>query len=93
MWPLLGGILGLAAGIWAATRGVGRIAWFAIVFTGKQPKGLQDAIELGTAYGARGGAYFFLLTEDWPPFSIKDDTTPASPAEPAAAPPPPPPAV
>ena len=33
VWPLLCGLLGLAAGIWAATRGVGRIAWFAIVLS------------------------------------------------------------
>jgi simple sugar transport system permease protein len=33
VWPLLFGLLGLAAGIWTATRGVGRIAWFAIVLS------------------------------------------------------------
>jgi ABC-type uncharacterized transport system permease subunit len=33
VWPLLFGFLGLAAGIWTATRGVGRIAWFAIVLS------------------------------------------------------------
>lgn len=49
------------------------LAWFVIVVTGKQSKGLQDATQLGTAYGARGAAYFFLLSEDWPPFSVKDD--------------------
>ena len=31
IWPLLLGILGIAAGIWAVTRGVGRLAWGAIV--------------------------------------------------------------
>jgi general nucleoside transport system permease protein len=33
VWPLLLGFLGLAAGLWAVTRGVGRIAWFAIVLS------------------------------------------------------------
>jgi hypothetical protein len=48
------------------------IAWFAIVITGKQPPGLQSMINLGVAYYVRAGAYFCLLTEDWPPFSAED---------------------
>jgi ABC-type uncharacterized transport system permease subunit len=31
VWPFLLGLLGIAAGIWAVTRGVGRLAWGAIV--------------------------------------------------------------
>lgn len=57
------------------------LAWFVIVFTGKQSEGLQDAINLGTAYGARAGGYFIMLTEDWPPFSVKDETLGRPPAE------------
>jgi Domain of unknown function (DUF4389) len=49
------------------------LAWFAIVILGRQPKGLQDMIALGVSYQQRSYAYFFLLTEDWPPFT--DDTT------------------
>jgi ABC-type uncharacterized transport system permease subunit len=30
VWPILFGLLGIAAGIWAVTRGVGRIAWGAV---------------------------------------------------------------
>lgn len=56
------------------------LAWFVIVFTGKQSRGLQDAIQLGAAYGARATGYFFLLSEDWPPFSVKEDPAPAQPA-------------
>jgi ABC-type uncharacterized transport system permease subunit len=33
VWSLLFGFLGLAAGVWTVTRGVGRIAWFAIVLS------------------------------------------------------------
>jgi hypothetical protein len=49
------------------------IAWFAIVALGRQPKGLQDMIVLGTSYQQRAYAYLALITEDWPPFT--DDTT------------------
>jgi hypothetical protein len=49
------------------------IAWFAIVVLGRQPKGLQDMIALGTSYQQRAYAYLALITEDWPPFT--DDTT------------------
>jgi general nucleoside transport system permease protein len=33
VWPLLLGLLGLAAGIWAVTRGVGRLAWGAVALS------------------------------------------------------------
>jgi ABC-type uncharacterized transport system permease subunit len=33
VWPLLFGLLGIAGGIWAVTRGVGRLAWGAIVLS------------------------------------------------------------
>jgi Domain of unknown function (DUF4389) len=49
------------------------LAWWAIVFLGRQPKGLQDMIVLGLSYQQRSTAYFTLITEDWPPFT--DDTT------------------
>jgi hypothetical protein len=49
------------------------LAWWAIVFLGRQPKGLQDMIVLGLSYQQRATAYFALITEDWPPFT--DDTT------------------
>jgi hypothetical protein len=46
------------------------IAWFTIVFTGKVPEGLFDALRMALAYQARAGAYFLLITEDYPPFSF-----------------------
>jgi hypothetical protein len=49
------------------------LAWFAILVLGRQPKGLQDMTVLGVSYQQRAYSYFFLLTEDWPPFT--DDTT------------------
>src|SRR5688572_2772488 len=30
LWPILFGLLGIAAGIWAVSRGVGRLAWGAV---------------------------------------------------------------
>jgi uncharacterized protein DUF4389 len=58
----------------------GLLAWFAIVVTGRQPKGLQDMIVLGLSYQQRAYAYMALITEDWPPFT--DDA--ARQVEPAA---------
>ncbi len=44
-------------------------AWFVIVITGKQPKGLQDMLDLALRYVTRASAYYLLLTETWPPFA------------------------
>jgi hypothetical protein len=68
--------LGILAGVCAF------LAWFVIVFTGKQSEGLQNAINLGVAYGIRANAYFLYLTEDWPPFSPEGGPAlgPATPA-------------
>jgi hypothetical protein len=58
------------------------LAWFAIVVLGRQPKGLQDMIVLGMSYHQRAYTYFFLLTEDWPPFTDETEgrTVEAAPA-------------
>ena len=48
------------------------IAWFAILFTGKLPEGLFNPMRSATAYLTRAGAYFLLMTEDWPPFSYEE---------------------
>ena len=63
------------------------IAWFAILFTGRLSEGLFDPLRSAMAYTTRATAYFALLTEDWPPFSLEE----SSPASAAAPPPPPPP--
>jgi len=62
------------------------LSWFVIVFTGKQSTGLQDAINLGTAYGARLGCYMGLITETWPPFSPTENMPPPATAAPAETP-------
>lgn len=48
------------------------ISWFAIVFTGKHPEGLFEPMRSASAYVARASAYFLLMTEDYPPFSLEE---------------------
>jgi hypothetical protein len=64
------------------------IAWFAIVITGKQPKGLQDMIKLGISYQQRGSAYIALVTEDFPPFTADGPALGAPPSGESLPPPP-----
>jgi hypothetical protein len=64
------------------------IGWFAILFTGSLSDGLFNPLRSALAYSSRAAAYFLLLTEEWPPFSLEEEATagalPASP--PPAAP-------
>jgi len=48
------------------------IGWFAIVFTGRLSEGLFNPMRSASAYLARANAYFLLMTEDWPPFSLEE---------------------
>ncbi len=48
------------------------VAWFAILFTGKLGDGLFNPMRSAMAYLTRGGGYFLLITEDWPPFSYEE---------------------
>ncbi len=47
------------------------VAWFAILFTGKFPRGIFDFIVGGTRWSYRVNAYLMLLTDKYPPFSMK----------------------
>lgn len=42
--------------------------WFIAVITGKTSSGLMEAMRMPMAYYLRANAYFYLVTEDWPPF-------------------------
>jgi uncharacterized protein DUF4389 len=48
------------------------IAWFAILFTGRLSEGLFNPMRSAMAYLTRASAYFMLITEDWPPFSLEE---------------------
>lgn len=49
------------------------ITWFAILFTGRVPRGLFNYMEGVMRYGARLEVYALVLTTDaYPPFSIKE---------------------
>ena len=47
------------------------IAWFAILFTGSFPRGMFDFIVGMTRWSYRVNAYVYLLTDQYPPFSMK----------------------
>ena len=59
-------VLGVAAFICVV------IAWFAILFTGRYPRGLFDFVLGVQRWGLRVGAYVWLLiTDKYPPFSLR----------------------
>ncbi len=57
--------LGLAAGL------VMFIAWFAILFTGRYPKGMFEFVEGVTRWALRVNVYYSLMTDTYPPFSLE----------------------
>jgi hypothetical protein len=61
-----GGVLGAVAGICAF------IAWFAILFTGKFPRGLWDLCHMYMRWRAKAVAYLALLRDEYPPFGDAD---------------------
>jgi hypothetical protein len=52
------------------------IAWFAIVFTGRHPRGLWSLTAFYLRWRVRSAAYMALLRDEYPPFG--DDPYPAS---------------
>jgi hypothetical protein len=54
------------------------ISWLAVVFTGKQPPGLQDLLVMAEAYQTKAGAYFMLLTEAYPPITEQAQVEPGA---------------
>jgi hypothetical protein len=53
------------------------ISWFAILFTGKYPRGMFDFTTGVTRWAHRVSVYVLLLTDAYPPFSM-DNAAPAS---------------
>jgi hypothetical protein len=64
------------------------VAWFAILFTGRYPRGLFDYVEGVMRWSNRVTAYVAVLATDrYPPFSLAGEEVTPPPAPPAAAPP------
>ena len=55
-----------------------RISWFAIVFTGRQPRGLWDFTQFFMRWRGSAVAYMALLRDEYPPFGPGDGSYPAS---------------
>ena len=49
------------------------IAFFAVLITGRYPRGLWDYVTGVHRWAMRVVAYVFLLTDEYPPFSLEDD--------------------
>jgi hypothetical protein len=54
------------------------IAWFAILFTGRYPRGMFDFVTGFSRWSHRVSTYVLLLTDAYPPFSLDEPATPPS---------------
>jgi hypothetical protein len=52
------------------------IAWFALVFTGRWPRGMYDFVAGFFRYTTAVHGYFYLLTDEYPPFGPDVDSYP-----------------
>jgi hypothetical protein len=80
-WGMGGGALGAVAGVCAL------IAWFALLFTGRYPAGLESLAKFYLGWRVRAVAYTALLRDEYPPFgegdypASLDIDTPADPRD------------
>jgi hypothetical protein len=66
------GVMGFVAGIMSF------ISWFAIVFTGRQPRGLWDFNRFFLRWRASAIAYTAILRDEYPPFGSDLESYPVS---------------
>jgi Domain of unknown function (DUF4389) len=76
--PLVKWLLAIPHYIALAVLGIGAffviiISFFAVLVTGRYPEALWDYMVGVFRWGLRVGAYVFLLTDRYPPFSLDDD--------------------
>jgi hypothetical protein len=65
-------VLYLIASVWPIAAAV---AWFHIVFTGRNAAGTHNVLSWGLAYQLKATAYFLLITETLPPISEQEPVT------------------
>jgi hypothetical protein len=93
----------ISAGLAIAAFFVLIAAWFAILFTGRHPRGMFDFVLRAMRYFLQTNSYYFLMTDTYPSWSVASAPTgtlpsaglpqvmPPSPPVGTIAPPPPPP--
>lgn len=69
--------LALFPALWAGLMGIAAffavvIAWFALLFTGRYPRGLYDFNSMFARYSAKANAYLYLATDRFPGFSADE---------------------
>lgn len=96
LWIIPAVIVAIFVGIASAV--VTLISWFAILFTGKQPRGMWDFVLKSVRYTLQLESYALLMTDDYPKFGegalAASTSTSMPPAPPSSyvVPPTPPPA-
>ncbi len=73
--PLVKWLLAIPHYIYALFLGIASFfviiaAWFAVLFTGRYPRGMFDFLVGVQRWGARLSAYLFLLRDEYPSFSL-----------------------
>ena len=92
IWIIPAAIIGIVVGIAAGVLVL--ISWFAIVITGKQPRGMWDFVLKTVRFTLQVEAYAFLMTDEYPKFGEGEGsgaTVPPPPPSSSFVPPPPPP--
>src|SRR5205085_9848089 len=70
-----GGAIG-GGGLYSAAVAMAIVAWFAVVFAARLPRGLWDFGSYYMRWRIRAGAYLALFRDDYPPFG--DDPYPTT---------------
>ena len=73
---LVAGVLGTGILVFVAGL-ISIISWFAIVITGRHPRGLWDFTANVMRWRGRSNAYIALLRDEYPPFSFEDNGYPS----------------